>query len=350
MIALIAKEFQTWLQSRAIFLLVGLVILAVGLSAFLLGLLVLLPHPGALPSLFGASAPPSGANASDVLPSALVPYRPVFLFGAGTISMLLVIIFIAPALAATAFGAERAAGTLDLLLLHAGRAERVTAAKIAAATLFLALLLLAGLPSVAPAWMVGGIDVGLVIASFAILLSALVLACALGVLFSALVADSLAAAFMAQTLMLGLAVLTPAIYAAARVVVGPTPGPPNALLWLSPIVVLLDAGGDATKTLLGLAPPPVRAALTPPGALPALFGLALPGWIPAVVLWLALAAACWLAASVALDPCHPLRRRRPGSAPDNRQPGEETALAGLRARLAGWRRAEAGAGGSEPTA
>lgn len=323
------KEFQTWLQARAMFALVALVVLSLGVTAFLLGLLVLVPQPGAPPSIYGASVAPSGTNSTsgdaNILPLYLVPHRPILLFGAGAISLLLVITLAAPALAATAFGGERLAGTLDLLLLHARSAGRATGAKIIAAALFMGLLSLAGLPGLAPAWMLGGVSGLVVVSALIVLASSLVLACSMGVLFSALLEDTLTGAFLAQAAMLALAILVPGAYLAAYLLTGVNPEAARGMLWLSPLVALVATGGDAAVALLRVPPLPVRAALSPLEPTVLFPGLLAPPWLPSVVLWLALAMLCWAAASVAIDPCHParnwrLRVRRPGAPPEVEPP------------------------------
>lgn len=314
--ALIGKEFQTWLQGRAMFTLVGLVVLGIGMFAFLLGLLVLTPLPGALPNLFGAFIPPGAAapasNEANTLPSALVPFRSTLLFGAGAISMLLMIVLVGPALAATAFGGERSSGTLDLLLLHSADVGVAVGAKLVAATLFVGLLCLVGAASLAPAWMFGGVELRVAGSAVAVLLASLVLASAIGVLLSALLPDTLAAAFLAQAAMLGLTLLVPGVVLVASVIGGPGAEPPQYLLWLSPLVALLGAAPEASAAVLGLAPATARVALSAPSLPVWLRGAVDLPWLPAVLLWLVAAACCWYGACVAIDPCHRARSWRPG--------------------------------------
>lgn len=314
MLALIAKEFQTWIQSRAMFILVGLVVLFLGACAFLLGLLILTPFPGSTPSLFGAFVPPGAtqppANDANVLPSSLVPHRATLLYGAGALSMLLMIVAVAPALAATAFGFERTSGTLEMLLLHSEHVSRATAAKILGATLFVGLLCVLGAPTMAPAWMVGNVDVGVVASIGAVLIATTLLACAIGVLYSALIRDTLAAAFLAQATMFGITFVIPGVVLVVNEATGGAAELHKHLLWLSPLVGVLSGAADASASVLAIAPSALRLALTPPPIPPFLLGLLGAAWVPSVLLWLVSAAVCWYAAGVAIDPCHPARRWR----------------------------------------
>lgn len=298
--ALVAKEFQTWLRGRFTFAIFSALVLALSVLVFLLGLLILAPDANAAPALFSNTST-TGA------PSALIQNRALFLFGAVGLCLLLAAGVVAPAVAASAFAGERERSTLDLLLLHTPGPEWVVAGKVLAALLFSLLVLGVGVPLFAPVWSFGGVPGEAILALVVVLLSATLLFCALGVCLGAIVRGPLPAALLAQAVVLFLLFGTLGLYVALATLGGNESLRP--LLWLNPFLALLAGGGSVTEAFARLAPSAYRTALVLPPATP-IEGLVLPAWLVSSALLAGLAALLMLAASVAIDPCHPFKRGR----------------------------------------
>src|SRR6185369_17725729 len=159
-----------------------------------LGLLILAPDANAAPALFSTTS----TTSSNIL----VANRAIFLFGAVGLCVILASAVVAPAVAASAFSAERQRGTLDLLLLQGPGPVRIVLGKVLAALVFSLLLLAVGAPFFAPAWSFGGVQPDQVIAFVTILCTVTLFFCALGVFFGALMHGSLSASLFAQAVAL----------------------------------------------------------------------------------------------------------------------------------------------------
>src|SRR3979409_955780 len=109
--ALVIKEFQTWLRGRLTFAIFTLLVLLVSLLVFLLGMLILAPDANAAPALFSTT--------STTSTNLLVAHRPIFVFGAVGLCVILAAAVVAPAVSASAFAHQRDRGPLHLLPLQA---------------------------------------------------------------------------------------------------------------------------------------------------------------------------------------------------------------------------------------
>jgi ABC-type transport system involved in multi-copper enzyme maturation permease subunit len=297
--ALIIKEFQTWLRGRLTFAAFTLLVLLVSILVFVLGMLILAPDANAAPALFSTT--------STTNSNILVANRAIFLFGAVGLCVILAAGVVAPAVAASAFAAERQRGTLDLLLLQGPGPVRIVLGKVLSALIFSLLLLAVGVPFFAPSWSFGGVQADQVIALITIVCTATLFFCALGVFFGALLPGSLQAALFAQGIALFVLFGTLGLQLFVQTVTGNDVLKP--LLWLNPFLSLLSGGGPATDAFARGAPAAYRGVLNLPAQNWAP-GLLLPAWVIGSLAWTALAVLLVLAAAVAIEPMHPLKVRR----------------------------------------
>jgi ABC-type transport system involved in multi-copper enzyme maturation permease subunit len=297
--ALVVKEFQTWLRGRLTFATFTLLVLFVALLVFLLGTLILAPDANAAPALFSTT--------STTSTNLLVANRAIFLFGAVGLCVILASAVVAPAVAASAFAAEREHATLDLLLLQGPGPARIVLGKVLAALIFSLLLLAVGIPFFAPAWSFGGVQLDQVIAMVTILCTVTLFFCALGVFFGALFKGALQASLFAQGVALFLVFGTLGLHLAFNILSGNDSF--RALLWLNPFLALLSGGGTATETFARSAPPAYRTVLSlPPQSWAP--GLLLPAWVIGSLMWTILAILLVIGAAIAIEPTHPLKGRR----------------------------------------
>src|SRR5262249_47219998 len=252
--ALVIKEFQTWLRGRLTFAAFTLLVLLVSILVFVLGMLILAPDANAAPALFSTT---STTNSNLV-----VATRAIFLFGAVGLCVILAAAVVAPAVAASAFAAERQRGTLDLLLLQGPGPARIVLGKVLAALIFSLLLLAVGAPFFAPAWSFGGVQPDQVIALITILCTTTLFFCSLGVFFGSVLKGSLPAALFAQGVALFVLFGTLGLELAFVILGGNDMFRP--LLWLNPFLALLSGGGSATDAFARSAPAAYRSVLSLP--------------------------------------------------------------------------------------
>jgi len=124
-------------------------------------MLILAPDANAAPALFSTT--------STTSTNLLVANRAIFLFGAVGLCVILAAAVVAPAVAASAFAAERERGTLDLLLLQGPGPARIVLGKVLAALIFSLLLLAVGVPFFRPRLVFGGVQPDQIIALVTIL-------------------------------------------------------------------------------------------------------------------------------------------------------------------------------------
>lgn len=299
--ALVIKEFQTWLRGRFTFALFTMLVVVTSLLVFLLGVLILAPDANAAPALFSTT--------STTTINLLVAHRALFVFGAVGLCLLLAAAVVAPAVAASAFAGERESGTLDLLLLQAPNAAAIVVGKVVAAFAFSAIVLLVTGPFFAPAWSFGGVATEHLLALSCVFLSSTLLFSAIGVVFGALLRGALPAMLFAQGVALFLLFGTLGLHLAFATLGSNESLKP--LLWSNPFLALLSAGGSVTEAFARQAPPAFRGVLALPSStfLP---GLLLPAWLVSSALWIVLSGILMLAATVVIDPCHPLKVRTQG--------------------------------------
>jgi hypothetical protein len=127
------------------------------------------------------------------------------------------------------------------------------------------------------------------------------------VFFGALLPGSLQAALFAQGVALFILFGTLGLQLAFQLLAGNDMLKP--LLWLNPFLALLSGGGSATDAFARAAPVAYRGVL----ALPAQNwapGMLLPAWVIGSLTWTVLAVILVVAASVVIEPMHPLKARR----------------------------------------
>lgn len=302
-VALIAKELQTWLRARFAFALFGALVLGLSALVFLLGLLIMAPDANAAPALFNPASTQAPATSGNVL----IVNRALFLFGAVAACLLLASAIVSSGVAASAFAGEREGRTLDLLLVQGVGAGRLVWGKVLAAMLFSLLVLAVGLPLFAPSWSFGGVQPEQIGVFAILLLSSTLLFCALGVFFGSLVQSALAATLLAQAVALALFFGVYALHMALTALAGSDVLRPA--LWVNPFLALISGGGSAADGFARIAPQPYRANLSLP-AVTWIPGVALPAWAIASSVWTLTALILVAITSVVIEPCHPLKVRR----------------------------------------
>lgn len=302
LVALLVKEFQTWLRGRLTFATFGMLVFGMSVLVFLLSVLILAPDANAAPALLGSPSTSSG-NPSNSL---LIAHRALFIFAAAALSMLLAAGVLSSAVASSAFAGERDRGTLDLLLMQGVGAGHIVAGKVAAAVVFSLLVLLGGLPLFAPSWSYGGVNGDHLLAFCTVLLAGTLLFSAVGVLLGAVVRGVLPAAMLALTATLFLFFGTFGLHISAVLMGAGDAFKP--LLWLNPFLALVSAGGSVTEAFARLAPQAFRGSivLLPVAFLP---GVLLPAWAFASALWIVLSVGLMAVASLVIEPCHPVKVR-----------------------------------------
>jgi ABC-type transport system involved in multi-copper enzyme maturation permease subunit len=164
--------------------------------------------------------------------------------------MLLLVLFLVPGLTSGAIAGERERQTLVPLQVTMLRPWQIVAGKLAASFAFLALLVVATLPIVSVAYLIGGVSIGTVLRGVAVVLfTGLVLAC-LTLLCSAVFRRVQAATVAAYGMVLLLSIGTFLVWGAADLADrsrGSDPGnPPVALLVLNPVFATADVLGDGS--------------------------------------------------------------------------------------------------------
>lgn len=308
LVALLVKEFQTWLRARLTFATFGMLVLGMSVLVFLLSVLILAPDANAAPALLGSPS----TNSSNPSNALLITHRSLFVFAAAALSMLLAAGVLASAVASSAFAGERDRGTLDLLLMQGVGAGHIVAGKVGAAAVFSLLILLGGLPLFAPSWSYGGVSGDHLLAFGIVLLAGTLLFAAVGVILGAVVRGQLAAALLALGATLFLFFGTFAVHISAVLMGAGDAVKP--LLWLNPFLALVSAGGSVTEAFARLAPQAFRGSivLLPVALVP---GVLLPAWVVASAVWCVLSIGLMAIASVVIDPCHPVKVRLLSKAP-----------------------------------
>ncbi len=229
----------------------------------------------------------------------------------GGIAFLIILIWllvlaslIGPAFSAGALVRDRRTGRLDRVLVDTSRAEAVTLAKLLAGLVPLGLVLAGGGPSASFAWLVGGLATQEAIAGVAVLLVALVLIVAIGLLCSAL-ATTEVSALVASYFFIGLILFGPLATGVGLALAG-LRGAAMTVLAFDPFVALLSAqpplAGSLIRTLL---PdwPGLRLVW-------AVGRTRIPVWAADVLVYALVAAALVWATTVLIEPLHPLKTWR----------------------------------------
>jgi len=166
--------------------------------------------------------------------------------------MLLLVIFLVPGFTSGAIAGERERQTLVPLQVTLLRPVSIIIGKISASMAFLGLLVVASLPLLSIAYLIGGVTLLQVVkATAAVLATGLVLAC-LTVTCSAVIRRVQAATVVAYALTLGLVVGTFIVWGAAGLVDSSrgsdSANPPAQLLLLNPIVATADIIGPSANS------------------------------------------------------------------------------------------------------
>lgn len=297
--ALVGRELRVRARGRLLHVLLPAnVCLFGGLALGVYGFMVTsgrLPVPAiGQNSLFGSTAV---QVATLVAPQ---PGTPVF-FGLSA-ALLGLTCALVPAVASGCLSGERSAGTLDLLLAHGLSGWQIALGKWLAVVAETGLLVAAPLPTLAVAWLFGGVQP--LQAATALLLIAAALAgfAAIGVLCSALTESPLRSALFSY---LAVAVCVFGSFLAHTAAVFGGAGPVlRPLLVVNPFVALASAfellGGQADANL----PLGIKGWLTPPSP----FGA--PLWSFTFALFLLMVPALLVLAALALEPYRRLDLRR----------------------------------------
>jgi ABC-type transport system involved in multi-copper enzyme maturation permease subunit len=299
-LALVIKEFQTWLRGRLTFLLFTALVLLMSVLFLMLSLRVLGVDPNAPP---GITQNPNTTN----LNAFVVGNRGVLLFGSMGLCLLLAAGVIAPAVAASAFASEREHGMFDLLLLQTPGAGRIVFGKAVAAFLFTALVLGMAAPLYGPAWSFGGVEPQQIGIFVAIAAACTLFFTCLGLFFGAVVRGGLSATILAQAVALFVLFGLPGVGLLAEIAGAGEAFRP--LLWFNPFLSLMSAGGSVTEAFAREVPRLYRGMVSLPTITP-IPGTTLPVWGISGILWVLASVVLLIATAVAIDPCHPLKTMR----------------------------------------
>jgi hypothetical protein len=217
---------------------------------------------------------------------------------------LLIAALAGPAFSAGAIVRDRRSGRLDRMLTDASRADAVALAKLLAGLVPLVLVLAGAGPSASFAWLIGGLATQEAIASVAVLLAALVLVVAIGLLCSAL-ASTEVTALVTSYFFIGLVFFGPLV-ASVGVALAGFRATAVSILALDPFVALLTV---QSPLAMGL----TRALLPEWPGLRLIWMVGktrVPVWAADVLLYALLAVALVWLTSVVIEPLHPLKTWR----------------------------------------
>lgn len=292
---LVAKEWRTWLRSRAPF--AGLTLLSLAFAA--LTLLALWPVVASLtvrvPSI-GSAGPSSGSTLGGLLAA----QRGLFIFTGLGLAVLAAAAVVAPAVGSTAVTGERRAETWEAIVLTGVGTGRLLLGKLLAASGLVLLLLATAVPAFAAAWAFGGVSPAQAASAVLVVVATVLGFTAIGVFCSALARTPPLAALYAYAAVFLLAVGTIAL-----AVLGESLGwgeRTRLLLHLNPFAALLTSGGAAVEQALASAPVPLRQSLAPQATEALGLSLRYPLWSAQVAIYLALAAVLTALGGLLADP------------------------------------------------
>lgn len=217
--------------------------------------------------------------------------------------VLLIASLVGPAFTAGSIVRDRHSGRLDRLLLDASRSELVAIVKFLVALIPLGLVVATVGPSASFAWLTGGLPTGEAIVQVVILILALGLVCAIGLVASALATTEVTAlivSFLAtMTIFWGPILGGIGLFVSGHTAVG------ESILSFSPTAALFSVESELATSFAHSAP---RAWPRPRLAWD-IGTLVVPVWLVDALLYAAIAVALVWLTSVLIDPLHPLRTR-----------------------------------------
>lgn len=152
--AILAKELISRLQSRLAYAILTVLVTSFALLTMAAFWLIVATVPTIVP-VIGSSV---GSGSGTTFPTLVIGYRGVFLFLAMGLSVLTALCVIVPAVSSAAIASEHQENTFDLLIASGASGRSLVTGKIAAATLFILLLMLTTLPGFTVAWYYGGVN------------------------------------------------------------------------------------------------------------------------------------------------------------------------------------------------
>ncbi|MFN8524026.1 MAG: hypothetical protein U0821_13090 [Chloroflexota bacterium] len=313
--AVMSTELQSRLQGKLTYAVLTMaVVLFIGLVQASFWLLIT-SVPTIVPSIGQSVA----SGTTTTMSQLVTGYRGVFLFFAMATCLMSAIATVAPAVASSAVSGEREAGTFDLLLSSGLLPRSIVLGKLAAAVVFVGLVVCTALPGFAVSWMFGGTAAVDVLLTTLLLLASLLLFVSIGLFCSARAGSSAVAALYTYTVVTLLGWGTLAAYIVGASVSAESSVRP--LLALNPWVALLSVPDQVAGQVAQVLPFQYRGLLE--SIQQDVIGLGLvryPRWLLTMVLYVVMIATLLTLSGVAIDPCHRLRSYRwvrllAGSAP-----------------------------------
>jgi ABC-2 type transport system permease protein len=182
------------------------------------------------------------ANASALIGQSIFTLLSIF--------QLILVCFIAPAFTAGQISLEREKQTLDLLISTPMRPAAIVIGKLAAALAFVVLMIVAAIPITAIVLMYGGASVEDIVRQQVVLLATALVLGAIGLFYSALIKRTQAATVLTYITVLAMIIGTTMLFIFWSVVinqdpdggfgVGPTERAPEQLMYINPMVGMLD--------------------------------------------------------------------------------------------------------------
>ncbi|HEY8476613.1 MAG TPA: ABC transporter permease subunit [Chloroflexota bacterium] len=306
MIAVLIKEFESWVSMRSSYVLLTMSVVAFGIGSLGVGSLVLSQAPLTAPSLF-SSRPAGGVSP---LATVIASSPGSFVFLGALFALLVVVAAVAPVVAGGTVMAEREARTLEVLLVNGSRAMAIVGGKLLAATAATAALVLVLAPGFAAAWLFGGVSAAMLAAVGLLLLGASMLFGATGIFFSTVLRSSLAAVLCSYAVAFALLFVAPFAYlamAASEASAGAWP-----LVYLNPFLAAVSlVEAPLRDRFLAEVPSPLHDLLASPHqqALPALGEV--PHWAITLALYVVASVLLVVLSSLIIDPCHRLKASWP---------------------------------------
>src|SRR5215212_3792026 len=151
--AIFVNELISRLQSSLAYAILTILVTSFSLLTLAAFWLIVATVPTLVP-VIGSSV---GSGSGTTFPTLVIGYRGVFLFLAMGLSVLTALCVITPAVSSAAIASEHQENTFDLLIASGASGYSLVIGKVAAATLFILLLLLTTLPGFTVAWYYGGV-------------------------------------------------------------------------------------------------------------------------------------------------------------------------------------------------
>jgi ABC-type transport system involved in multi-copper enzyme maturation permease subunit len=236
---IMVKELRSRMRGRRAFIVLTVYLGILALITYGVYVVVEPNAQGITGPVFGGGGQ---ANASALIGQSIFTLLSIF--------QLILVCFIAPAFTAGQISMEREKQTLDLLISTPMRPAAIVIGKLAAALAFVVLMIVAAIPITAIVLMYGGASVEDIVRQQVVLLATALVLGAIGLFYSALIKRTQAATVLTYITVLAMIIGTTMLFIFWSVVinqdesggfgVGPTERAPEQLMYVNPMVGMLD--------------------------------------------------------------------------------------------------------------